>query len=129
MILGKMKEAQENEVSIEDLDAETLAIMISFIYTGNFDVGDNLDIQMVARAADKYDLKGFIKLLCFKMKNSSLPGDDLTPPRYPAGWQVQVDTGREKRCPTPPECRRCNQLPVLRCQLHIRQLLRQRLRQ
>ena len=85
MILGKMKEAQENEVSIEDLDAETLAIMISFIYTGNFEVADNLDIQMVARAADKYDLKGFIKLLCFKMKNSSLPGDDLTPPRYPAG--------------------------------------------
>ena len=85
MILGKMKEAQENEVSIEDLDAETLAIMISFIYTGNFEVADNLDIQMVARAADKYDLKGFIKLLCFKMKNSSRPGDALTPPRYPAG--------------------------------------------
>ena len=68
MILGDMKEAQKSEVFIEDIDAETLAMMISFIYTGDFEVGDDTDVQMVARAADKYDVKGFLDLLCFKMK-------------------------------------------------------------
>ena len=68
MILGKMKEAQKNEVFIEDIDGETLSSMISFIYTGDFDVNDNTDVQMVALAADKYDVKGFMDLLCFKME-------------------------------------------------------------
>ena len=68
MILGNMKEARKNEVFIEDIDAETLSMMISFIYTGDYDVGDDTDVQMVARAADKYDVKGFLDLLCFKMK-------------------------------------------------------------
>ena len=69
MILGDMKEARKNEVFIEDIDAETLAMMISFIYNGDFDIGDDTDVQMVARAADKYDIKEFLELLCFKMKN------------------------------------------------------------
>ena len=72
MILGQMKEAQKNEVFIEDIDAETLARMISFIYTGDFEVGEHFgehfDVQMVARAADKYEIKGLMELLCFKMK-------------------------------------------------------------
>lgn len=68
MILGKMKEAQKNEVFIEDIDAKSLAMMISFIYTGDFEVSNNTDVQMTARAADKYDIKGFLELLCFKMK-------------------------------------------------------------
>ena len=75
MILGRMKEAQKNEVFIEDLDAGTLARMISFIYTGEFEVGDNLDIQMVARAADKYDIKGFMDLFCFKMKTADIKNE------------------------------------------------------
>ena len=40
------KEAQKSEVFIEDIDAETLAMMISFIYTGDFEVGDQPDVQM-----------------------------------------------------------------------------------
>ena len=72
MILGKMTEARKNEVFIEDLDAETLSSMITFIYTGDFDVSDQTDVQMVARAADKYDIKGFLELLCFKMKTGNI---------------------------------------------------------
>ena len=72
MILGSMKEAQKNEVFIEDLDAETLAIMISYIYTGDFEVGDSTDLQMVARAADKYDIRGLMDFLCFKMKTGNI---------------------------------------------------------
>ena len=75
MILGKMKEAQKSEVFIEDIDAVTLASMISFIYTGDFQVGDHTDVQMVARAADKYDIKGFLDLLCFKMKAGNIKSE------------------------------------------------------
>ena len=44
MILGNMKEAQRSEVFIEDIDAETLVSIITFIYTGDFEVGDETDL-------------------------------------------------------------------------------------
>ena len=75
MISGNMVEAQKNEVFIEDIDAETLGSMITFIYTGDFEVGYKTDVQMVARAADKYDIKGFLDLLCFKMKTGNVKND------------------------------------------------------
>ena len=75
MILGDMKEAQKSEVFIEDIDAETLAMMISFIYTGDFEFGDDTVVQMVARAADKYDIKGFLELLCFKMRTAKIKNE------------------------------------------------------
>ena len=75
MILGQMKEAQKNEVFIEDIDANTLASMIAFIYTGDFEVDDTTDVEMVARAADKYAIKGFLDLLCFKMKTCNIKND------------------------------------------------------
>ena len=75
MILGQMKEAHKNEVFIEDINADTLASMISFIYTGDFEVGDTTDVQMVARAADKYDIKGFLELLCFKIQTGNIKND------------------------------------------------------
>ena len=75
MILGEMKEAQQSEVLIEDIDANTLASMVSFIYTGDFEVDDTTDVQMAARAADKYSIKGFMELLCFKMKVGNIKND------------------------------------------------------
>ena len=72
MILGNMTEARKSEVFIEDIDAETLSMMISFIYTGDFEVGDSADVQMVARAGDKYDVKGLMDLFCFKMKTGHI---------------------------------------------------------
>ena len=75
MISGNMVEAQKNEVFIEDIDAETLGSMITFIYTGDFEVGDKTNVEMVARASDKYDIKGFLELLCFKMKIGNIKND------------------------------------------------------
>ena len=75
MILGNMKEAQKNEVFIKDIDAETLGSMITFIYTGDFELGDDADIAMVVRAADMYDIKGFMDLVCFKMKTGNVKND------------------------------------------------------
>ena len=67
MILTDMKEARKGEIFIEKIDAKTLSSMIDYIYTGEI-AGDSLDVQMVAYVADKYDMPGFMDLLCFKMK-------------------------------------------------------------
>ena len=66
-----MKEARKGEVYIEDVDEGTLAAMINFIYTGDLP-GDNLDVQMVANMADKYEMPAFMDMLCFKMKSEDI---------------------------------------------------------
>ena len=71
MILTDMKEARKGEIYIEDVDEGTLASMINFIYTGELS-GDNLDVQMVANMADKYDMPAFMDMLCFKMKSQDI---------------------------------------------------------
>ena len=71
MLLSDMKEARKGEVYIEDVDEGTLAAMINFIYTGDLP-GDNLNVQMVANMADKYEMPAFIDMLCFKMKSEDV---------------------------------------------------------
>ena len=71
MILTDMKEAKKGEIYIEEVDEGTLASMINFIYTGELS-GDNLDVQMVANMADKYDMPAFMDMLCFKMKSQDI---------------------------------------------------------
>ena len=71
MLLSDMKEARKGEVYIEDVDEGTLAAMINFIYTGDLP-GDNLDVQMVANMADKYEMPAFMDMLCFKMKSEDI---------------------------------------------------------
>lgn len=71
MILTDMKEARKGEIYIEEVDEGTLASMINFIYTGELS-GDNLDVQMVANMADKYDMPAFMDMLCFKMKSQDI---------------------------------------------------------
>ena len=71
MLLSDMKEARKGEVYIEDVDEGTLAAMINFFYTGDLP-GDNLDVQMVANMADKYEMPAFMDMLCFKMKSEDI---------------------------------------------------------
>ena len=71
MLLSDMKEARKGEVYIEDVDEGTLAAMINFIYTGDLP-GDNLNVQMVANMADKYEMPAFMDMLCFKMKSEDI---------------------------------------------------------
>ena len=66
-----MKEARKGEVYIEDVDEGTLAAMINFFYTGDLP-GDNLNVQMVANMADKYEMPAFMDMLCFKMKSEDI---------------------------------------------------------
>ena len=41
--------------------------MIHYVYTGEL-TGSDLNVQMVAWVADKYDLPGMMDLVCFRMK-------------------------------------------------------------
>ena len=72
MVLADMEEGRKGEVFIPDIDEDTLAAMITFIYTGETDIGEGLDLELVVRAADKYDLPGFLDIFYFKMKKEDL---------------------------------------------------------
>ena len=67
MITGSMREAKEGGVFIEDLDEETIQNAITFIYTGDFEIPPDINVQNLALAADKYNLVGMMELLCFKL--------------------------------------------------------------
>ena len=69
-----MQEAGKGEIIIEEIDPKTLSSMIHYIYTGDL-VGDDLDVQMVACAANRYNMPGFIDLLCFKMKSEDVKNE------------------------------------------------------
>ena len=45
--------------------------MIQFIYTGDF-TGADLNVRMVARLADKYDLPDMMDLHCVRMKQDQV---------------------------------------------------------
>ena len=64
-----MREAIEGEVYIKDIDEETLNTVITFIYTGDFLIhpGQDINVQGLARAADKYNLAGMMEILCSKL--------------------------------------------------------------
>ena len=72
-ITSDMLEAKNSEIFIEDVDEKTVQEMINYIYTGEL-TGVDLDIQMVAWVADKYELPGMLDLLCFRMKVDEVEG-------------------------------------------------------
>ena len=55
------------EIHIEEVDEMTIQEMISYVYTGKF-TGADLNAEMVARLADKYNIPGMMDLLCCRMK-------------------------------------------------------------
>ena len=68
MMLGSMQEAAKSEAHIEDIDERTLENLISFIYTGDFQMTPDTDVQELARAGDKYLLPGLKEVLCQKLQ-------------------------------------------------------------
>ena len=68
MILGEMEEAKKGEVYIKDIDEGTLDSVITFIYTGEMEISENIDVQTMVRAGDMYDLPGFMELLCYNLQ-------------------------------------------------------------
>ena len=67
-----MEEGRKVEVEVPEIDEDTMVSVIAYIYTGELRVGKELDVQMMVYAADKYNLPGFIELLCNKLRNEDI---------------------------------------------------------
>ena len=72
-----MEEARRGEIIIKDIDQKTLGTVIRYIYTGELEIGENYDIQMLVRAFDKYDLPGMKQLLVNNMRKEVLNGENI----------------------------------------------------
>jgi len=76
MILGEFEEAKKGEVYVKEFDEGTLGSVITFIYTGELEITEDSDVLKLAWAGDKYNLTGFMELLCYKLqkKENLKPG-------------------------------------------------------
>ena len=73
MMNANMKEAREGEINILDMNSNTLSSMIHYIYTGELADGwHDLDIQDLAKAADKYDLPDWMELVCSDLEEAEV---------------------------------------------------------
>ena len=68
MFQGHMLEATRGEVTVTDVDPGTFAAMLNYVYTGELQVGLDIDLNNMINAAEKYDLPGLKDLLFLKMK-------------------------------------------------------------
>ena len=79
MLDSDMREAREGEINIQEMNSTTLSSMIHYIYTRELATGwQDLDILDVARAADMYDLPGWMKVFCSKLRETTLSEEQLT---------------------------------------------------
>ena len=70
MLLGDMLEARKGEVIVRDMNSGTFAAMLHYVYTG--ELKEDLDLNNMMYAADKYDLPGLKDLLFLKMKSEDI---------------------------------------------------------
>ena len=63
MLQGDMVEARTGKITIKDIDARTVELMISYVYTGQLETDKELDINKMIYAADKYDMPGLRALV------------------------------------------------------------------
>merc|ERR1712126_401421 len=75
LILGSKEENKKGEIYIKDLNEKTLETVIIFTYTGDLEISQDMDVQNLARAGEKYDLPGFTDLLCYNLSKE----DNLKP--------------------------------------------------
>ena len=66
-----MLEARTKKIYIEEADENSVQEMINYIYTRDFSGGD-LNVQMLAWLADKYDISGMMELLLLRMKKDQV---------------------------------------------------------
>jgi len=70
--LSDMEEGGKGEIQVPEIDENIMVSIIAYIYTGELRVNKELDIQMVVYAADKYNLPGFMELLCNKLRKEDV---------------------------------------------------------
>ena len=89
-IESDMVEGRTKEIYIEEVDEKTLQEMINYIYTGDF-TGADLNVQMVAWLADKYDIPGMMDLLYYKMKiKENVGAEDIADMLIAAGKHTNI---------------------------------------
>ena len=72
MLEAPMLESIKKEIHIEDMDVETLKLMLQFIYTGEVEVPEDAQLNLkLLDSAEKYELDG-LKSLCFLKMFSTL---------------------------------------------------------
>ena len=76
-ILSDMQEGRKGEIFIRDIDEKTLGTIIHFIYTGELELSEDYDLEMLVYAADKYYLPGIMKLLCNKMRKEKIKAETI----------------------------------------------------
>ena len=73
MLDSDMREAREGEINIQEMNSTTLSSMIHYIYTRELATGwQDLDILDVARAADMYDLPGWMEVFCSGLRDGDV---------------------------------------------------------
>ena len=70
MLQGDMMEARKGEVTVTDVDPGTFAAVLTYVYTGELEEGQ--DLNNMIYAADKYDLPGLKELLFLKIKSEDI---------------------------------------------------------
>ena len=78
MIQGDMLEARQSEVTVTDVDCATFAAMLHYIYTNALEDGQDIDVNKMIYAAEKYDVGGLKDLLILKMKSEDIQ-DEFIP--------------------------------------------------
>ena len=76
MISG-MEEGRKDEMVIPDIDDETLATLIKYVYTDKLEMTENQDLQKMINAAVNYDLPGLVTLICDQMREKDLKGEKI----------------------------------------------------
>ena len=84
-------------MNINTMNSNTLSSMIHYIYTGKLvDGWQELDILDLAKAADKYDLAGWMKIFCSKLSFTEVPAEKVAE-MIIAGSRYQDTAARELR--------------------------------
>ena len=98
MLSLDMREAREGEIHIEDMNSDTLSALIHYVYTGEMaSRWEDLDIQDVAGAADKYDLSGWMKMFCFFLETEEEVSGEKVAEMMIVGSRYQHSAARELR--------------------------------
>ena len=88
---------REGEININTMNSNTLSSMIHYIYTGELADGwQDLDVQDVARAADIYDLPGWMELFCSALETEEVSGEKVAD-MIIAGSRYQHSEARQLR--------------------------------
>ena len=76
-MLSGMEEGRKDEMVIPDIDEETLATLIKYVYTDKLEMTENQDLQKMINAAVNYDLPGLVTLICDQMREKDLKGEKI----------------------------------------------------